>query len=421
MGRATDRSTRRVVVAVGVLVLVVGTSIAFALREWPVWTASRAAKRALAEGRYTDAGAAIERWVALRPDSAEAQYLRAKTAIALGVPRDIGDGLRRAQSLGYPADRLAVLRALLAAQQGRVAQARPFLEREFFEARTPDLMIDEALARVLLDMYDFPAATVVLTRWGEDAPNDPRPPLWMAGIHRRRLAEPEVILGDYHEALRRDPAQPEARLGLATELAKAHRNEEAAAAFDAYLLLRPDDPVGRLGAGRNALELGDLPAAARQLDRALELDPTSADAHADRAKLAQRQGDEALALVHLDQALARKPYDATLHYSRKLALTRLNRRDDAAAEQREIDRVKVELDRADALQTALVKTPHDAGLEYQLAVWMFSHGYPEEGLTWANKILSEHAGHPETCALLADYYERRGDLARALSYRGQSH
>ena len=50
---------------------------------------------------------------------------------------------------------------------------------------------------------------------------------------------------------------------------------------------------------------------------------------------------------------------------------------------------------------------------------MLAHGYDQEGLKWAQKILVEHPGHRETCLVLADYYERIGDWELAKSYRNQ--
>ena len=413
----TVRHRKGVIAAVAITLAV---AVGMAAWEWPAWTASRAARRALAEGRYLDAEAAIKRWVKARPESAEAHYHRARAAIALGNPRELGDSLRRAEKLGYPPEQLAVLRAVIGALRGRSAQAGPVLAKALARADEPDPLVEEALARVYMESYDFANAVEVLDRWTKDAPTDARPPLWRAQVARRTSSKPKEIIAFFRESARRDPKNPDARLGLADALAGEHQNDEAASEYDVYLTLKPNDPAGPLGSGRNALELGDLTRAARSLDRALALAPESADAHFERAKLARRQGDETLALTHLDRAIALKPANPALRYSRKLALTRLGRRAEADAEQRAIDLVKADLSRVDALQSALVKSPKDPTLQYQLANWMFSHGYADEGLTWARKLLNDHPGHPATCALLADYFETKGDLAQADQFRAQS-
>ena len=406
------------------LVTILAVLSALSVSGWVAWErpsrqASAEARRALAAGRYEDAWNVLERWTRARPRAAEAHYLRAKTAIALGRRHDVTVSLKEARALGYPEDGLAVLRALIDARNGRLAEAQPVLARAFAEARAPDLMIDEALARVYLETYDFPHAGAVLTRWARDAPTDPRPPWWRARANLRRDAEPNVVIADCREALRRDPTLAEARLGLADLLRREHRNTEAAAEYDAYLASKPDDPAGHLGAGSNRLELGDLDAARRDLDRALVLDPENAEAHKERAKLDLRLGDAAAALGHLDRAVAVLPHDPALHYSRRLALTRLGRLDEAKQEQQVMDRLKADLDRMNELQARLAGSPHDAHLQTELARWMLAHGYDKEGEKWARKVLGEHPGNPETCLLLADYHERLGQWERAQYYRAQ--
>ncbi len=133
------------------LTLVIGCGLA--AWEWLAWREVRAARRALAGGRYQEAGDAVGRLLKLRLRRAEAQYLQAKTAIALGRRGEYASSLKQSAALGYPNDRLDVLRALMDAQFGRLAQAQPVLAQAFAQAEpgTPDLMVDEALARVYLE------------------------------------------------------------------------------------------------------------------------------------------------------------------------------------------------------------------------------------------------------------------------------
>ena len=71
------------------------------------------------------------------------------------------------------------------------------------------------------------------------------------------------------------------------------------------------------------------------------------------------------------------------------------------------------------LQDRLDASPNDPHLQSRLARWMLAHGYDEEGVKWATKILIDHPGYRETCLVLADYYERIGDWETAKSYRDQ--
>ncbi len=356
----------------------------------------------------------------LRPGSADAQYYRAKVALTQGRRDDVADGLTQARALGLDAeDRLAVLQALIDAQFGRLAQAQPVLARAFAEGE-PDPMVDEALARVYLERYDFPHARAVLTRWAKDVPTDPRPPFWKAEANRRADAEPDVILADYRETLKRDPKHAEARLGLADELARAHRDREAADAYAEYLADHPDSAPAHAGAGRCAIALGDEDAAVRHLDRSLALDPDNAPAHLGRAEIDLRRNDPAAALAHLDRAAAKTPFDPPVHYQRSLALKRLGRDDESARERAEFNRLTSDRRALEDLQARLAEAPTDAHLQSEIARWMFGHGFEKEGVQWARKVLIDHPGYPETCLLLAGYYEGLGDWQQAQAYKAQA-
>ncbi len=413
--RITVRSWRSRIV-IGLTLALVG-ALGYEVWDRPARRAAHDARTALATGRYDQARAAVERWVALRPRSGEAQYVRAKVGIAQSRSRDISEGMKAAQASGYPETQLAVLRALIDAQHGRLAQARPVLAEAFATTTEPDRMLYEALARVYLETYDFGHAGAILDRWAKDAPDDVRPPLWHASVHRRRNIDHAIILDDYREALRRSPDNPDARLGLAEELEQLHRNDEAADAYRALLALRPSDPAGQLGAGRNALALGNEPDALRHLDRAVELDPGNPAARLEHAKLDLRKGDPAAALTHLDHAIARAPADATAHYQRSLALRHLGRESEAGDEQKTFKRLQLERQQLDELLEQLGKSPGNVTLQVRVAQWMFQHAYGDEAVQWCRKILTDTPGQPETCLLLAEYHEHRGEVDQAEAYR----
>jgi tetratricopeptide (TPR) repeat protein len=419
MDPAPTRPWKTMVILAVVFLGLLGTA-GFCLREWPFWQAAREARLELAHGRYREAAGTANRWLRLRPEVAEAHFVRAKAAIALGNRTEIVEGMRRARALGYPEERIALLEALLDAQAGRFARARPVLMQAFEATCEPDPMLDEALARVLMETYDWPSAVKVLARWTTDAPDDARPPLWHATVKLRQGAQLEDVINDYREALKRDPKLPEALIGLADELSKVFKNLEAVRYYDAYLDLKPDDAAGHLGAGRNALGLGDLAAAARRIDRALELVPNDAAAHYERARIDLLQGDLNAALKHLDRSIELRPFDPAVRYSRKMTLTRLGRLAAAAEDQRAIDQIKADLDRMEDLQARLARSPNDVNLQYELALWMFRHGYGPEGVRWSQKILTDHPHHRETRALLADYFDQQGDVVSASRYRSQS-
>ena len=414
--RATPPPSRKRAWIVGLLGVLLLTAVP--LVWWLlVERESRAARRAVASGRYPDAEAAIARWLRYAPGAIEPILLKTRMAITenrLTQAVEIFRGIKASRPPGSEAE---LVGAILGAKIGWISEAEPILSRAFQRAREPDPLLDEALAKVYLESYDFPRAQAVIERWRQDAPDDPKPYLWRAEIDSRQSGGAAGLINDYREALQRAPKLAKARLGLAEQLRLAHRSAEASAEYAEYLLLRPDDPAGHLGASLNAVEIGDEDAATRHLERALVLDPGNAQAHKERGEIELRRGRAEAALLHLDRAVALDPYDVPIRYSRGMVLNRLGKADAARAEQVAANRLRADNDRLTALQTKLLVAPRDVVLQLQMARWMFDHGQPREGVRWAEKILKESPFHAETSRLLAGHYERLGNPGLARFYR----
>jgi tetratricopeptide (TPR) repeat protein len=384
------------------------------------WIGPRAAgeaRRAVAAGRYDEAGTAVSNWLTAQPDSSEAHLLKGRVAVAIGNLNEAADELKRALALGHPRDQLALLQALIASKLGRHAEAEPVLRTAFEGQQLPDRQIDEALAKVYIETYDLTRSAAVLRAWTRDFPDDAKPHLWWAEVHGRAPDEEILVENDYREALRRDPSLARARLGLAEELRRAHRTAEAAVEFEQCLALEPNNAAAHLGAGRNLMEHGDPAAAAVHLNRVIELDPKNAEPYKELAEAASRRGEWAAALARLDRAIALDPFDVAARNSRGFTLARLGRVDEARAEQAAAARLRADLDRLTSARARLVQSPHDLNSQLQVARWMFEHAHDQEGARWAVKILAEWPDEPEASRLLVGYHQRRGEIGLANFYR----
>jgi tetratricopeptide (TPR) repeat protein len=383
------------------------------------WTASRAARRTMAAGRFSDAEEVIRRWLAARPSSVEAHYLLAQVAIGRQRPQEAIEELARARSLGYPVESVDRLEAIIRAHTGRYAESEPVLRHEMERATAPDPEVAEALARIYLETYRFQAAAAVLEQWIQSAPGDPKPFLWKAEVSSR-LGGLDDQVRDYREALTRDPHHDQALLGLARVLRESGRFAEAQKEYSAYLARNPDDPAAQVGAGLAALGGDDVATAANHLDSALEKAPDDPEALDGRARVALRQGEIATALAWLDRAARLRPYDPAIRYHRGTCLARLGRREEARAEQEAADRLRRDESVMLRAQKELLRDPTNIGLQAEIARWMLEHGHETEGLRWARKILGERPGHPETNRLMADYYQSHGQPGLANYHRLQS-
>jgi tetratricopeptide (TPR) repeat protein len=408
--------------SIGVGLGLVGLVVAIAIRGNARETArdENAVRKALATAKYAQALEPLERWLRRSPNSAEAHLLKARVMLGLERPAEFETNLAKARELGASPDEVDVVRAILKAHLGRYSEAYPVLVRAFDENRGPDPQLDEALARVYLETYRLTLATKVLDRWTRDVPADPKPHLWRAEVDSRVDGGMEVVIEDYRRALQRDPKLAKARIGLAEALRNMHRNAQAAAEYEAYLILKPDDPTGHMGAGRNAMEQGDEATAIRHFDRAIAVDPKKAEAYLERAEIDMRRGDAAATLARLDQACKLDPFDFTIRYKRSLALAQLGRDDEAKAERETMKRLQAEDRQLKEIQAKLVQAPNDLSLQLKVTSWLFEHGHGSEGARWAEKILKERPGQPDACRLLANYHEREGNAGLANFYRLQT-
>lgn len=374
-------------------------------------------RQALADGRLADAREPLNRWIRSRPRDAEPHFLKARLTLAEGDGKASADELTRASELGYPLVAIDRFDALVKARIGRQVEAEPVLARILEGSSEPDTELYEALARIYLETYRFGPASRVLDRWIRDAPNDAKPYLWYTEIDTRAKAGPEVIQAHYRAALERDPSLDAARLGLAELLRKDGRPGEAEREYERYLARNGKDLVALVGAARNAQALGNETVAIRYLDQALANAPDDAEALRESAAIDQRHGNYARALERLHHALRSDPYDIEALYSRSLALARLGRTEESKTDLRRMKELKREREEVGKLRDRLLLEPRNTQLQYDLASWYLTHGREEEGKRMAELIVATRADFGPANRLLAEYYERRGEIGRANFYR----
>ncbi len=65
------------------------------------------------------------------------------------------------------------------------------------------------------------------------------------------------------------------------------------------------------------------------------------------------------------------------------------------------------------------RSPHDAGLHYELGMIAFRSGSPKEGLRWLESALREDPRHLPTHRSMALYYQKAGQAGRAARHLEQ--
>ncbi len=415
---AGPRPPRRFLVLKLVLVLVaLAAAASFAYRQ--------ASRRALAlpvrqlfdAGRSNEARKPLERWSRLEPDSGEAAYYRALLALADDRPRDVIEAVSRARGLGFDASRLDCLAAIFQARAERFAIAEPALTAAYQAQTPPQALVAKELARIYLSTSRFGEAAAMIERWRVLAPNDPQPYLWRNIVSARTQPESALMIQNDRAALRLDPNLDEARIGLASELSKERRFDEAKAEYLTYLKRHPGNAEALSGLARNAFQQGDLDAGVSYYEQALLTAPREQEALIELANTDLRMGRFASALDRFKILIELEPYAPEHRSSYARALKRLGdeagfRRENAAAE-----RLLKENEAIAQLQYNLLQAPDDLERRFAMARWMLDHGRTAVGLQGANEILRLNPNHAGTHRILADHYAQSGDAGRANYHR----
>jgi tetratricopeptide (TPR) repeat protein len=404
-------------------VLVLAASVAgcvWLLVWWPSRRDAQEVRELVSAGRFEEAEGPLRRWLSARPESAEAHALAARVALGREQPQRALEEAAESLRLGSPPAAPNRIVGILKSRAGLYFEAEPLLLQALAMPDVPDPEVAEALAHAYVQTFRLAAARQAIERWRRDAPDDPEPYLLLAQIGHLVDEPPSELVGYYQDALKRDPKNFEARLGLAEWLLADHHDDEAAAQYAEAIALRPDDPRGHLGAGRVAFQRGKLDEAAREFDRALALDPELVEALRERAAVDLAKGQAAPALERLDRAIALDPHSSELRYRRAMALRGLGRLDEADEAQQEAARLQAEDKRMDEIRRDLLKSPGDVDLMIEAIRWMLRRGQEDEALKWVSLVLRDHPGQPELHQLLAEYYEERGDVGRANFYRSSA-
>jgi tetratricopeptide (TPR) repeat protein len=397
-------------------VVLVGGAI-FAFQQYQVSRLARVVRSSFTSRRYDFAESHLRRWLERQPASAEAQYYKAWDALAKNKPQEVVMAVDRARNLGFDSERLDCLAAIYHARADRFGQAESILERAFLKKLEPQELVAKELARIYLSSYRLDKAAKVIERWRMLAPEDPEPCLWSNEIASRTSSETSVLIQNFRAALERDPNLDQARLGLAQQLSKDRRFEEAEQEYVGYMKRKPKDTAAFLGLGRNAFQQGDIEAASELFTRALEINPRDPEVLKELGQIELRLGQIDKACERLKLLIQIERYDHEVRYSYAQALKIAGDLTQSRMELEVAARLRKEHDQIVQLRYVVLKNPRDIGARFQVAKWMMEHGHEDEGLKWTKEILRADPRHALTHRVLADYYVKHGEPGLANYHR----
>jgi tetratricopeptide (TPR) repeat protein len=404
---------------VGILIAlaVVAAGGYFGYEQYRIARLADSVRQLFAARRYDEARGPLKRWLDERPRSAEAHFYRAWLALTDERPPEVAEAARRAQDLGFDRARLEVLEGICYARGGQMSAAEPALRRAFDEGWEPRAEVARELARIYLASYRMTRAAEAVERYRELMPSDPQPYLWSNEIASRSDATPAMLIRNYRVALERNPELDKARLGLAEQLSKDRRFDEAEQEYRTYLRRNPKDAAALVGLGRNAFQIGDIEGATREFEAALAADPRQVDALKELAQLDMRFGRFAQARRRLERLTQIEPFDHEIRYMYSQALKFVGESEKARQESERATQLRKEQDEMLQLRARILSDPNDQASRLQVALWMLGHGHVDEGLKWTKEILRADPHHAATHRALADYYASHGDPGLANYHR----
>jgi predicted Zn-dependent protease len=325
--------------------------------------------------------------------------------------------LQECQKSEGPTARLALERTLLQVQQGAISLTTEEQLRTKVEENQPETRdILEALSAGCLVSYRFGSANGYLTRWLELDPDNSQAYIWRS-LARERLLGFTDARDDARQAVALAADSFEGRLRLAQSLMFTTEYQEAAELFATLSRERPGTPLVGMGLAQACVKLGQFEAAASALDALLARYPTDAPVLLERGRLALLGGDRVHAEAWLRQAAAAAPWDYQIHYSLLQALRQQGKSREAGAVEKQLRRIEKDNAALRKLTEDFRSNPYDLSLRCDIARLLLAQDNAKEALDWLTGALKADPSYPLANRMMADYYEKIGEPARAAPYR----
>jgi Flp pilus assembly protein TadD len=218
----------------------------------------------------------------------------------------------------------------LLSDAGRLDEAQAELQRVVSTA-PGDLRARRALALVLAAQHEGTELAGELSEIVRLDPEDNEARLELGAAYAS-VGSVDAALGAYEEVLRRHPKNAVA-LKIAADLYRTKGEPaKAAAYYEKLRRMSPDDPRPWFLLGASYYEAGRLDAAERMFTEGARFPGMLPDAYSNLGAIAFRRGDAKQAIWFLSRAATRRPGKAGVRYNYALALTAVQRYDDALRE-----------------------------------------------------------------------------------------
>jgi tetratricopeptide (TPR) repeat protein len=403
------------------LAVLVPTALAGLLLGWYGWADSewRAALRALDRDRYDEARDHLRWYRRLCPRSVKAVLLAARVERLDGdYPAAEGFLAEAARMQGGASAESQDEWLLLRCQRGEVDEVAPGLWNCVIrrEARAPVIL--ETLAKTYLYQARYHEALRCLHEWLQIEPDSPRALFLSAGALERLGSSRDAIVL-LKRVVELAPDHPAARL----QLASLYLVEvEPDAAYEHLKVLHdtlPDSPEVESGLARCLALQGRLDEACRLFDAVYATRPDHLPTLLGRAKLELQRNRPADAEAWSRRALKVNSNDPEVHFTLFRSLqAQGGRESEALVHKQHWEALKGDFEK---LHELLRHPPNELYADLETATEVgecfLRIGQEPLGLQWLYGTLERAPNHRRAHEVLANYFEKNGELDKARQHR----
>jgi predicted Zn-dependent protease len=414
-------TTRKRYLLLAVLLALLGGGAALGGPYLWAWYQLRAGEKALEHYHAEEALGHLASYLWVCPTSVRGHLLAARAARRAGDLDAAERHLRTGRRLQPEGSREIDLEwALLRVTLGDLDENEAYLLARAREGPGEAALVMEGLAEGYTRLYRIIDALRCLDRWLVLQPDNPQA-LFVRGNLWWHAQVAHKAIPDYRRLLEIDPDRPEARWRLARCLVEDGSYGEALPLLERTLQLRPGNSEVLVHLARCEHMLGQPDRARDLLDGILREHPDDALALRTRGQFALLSGRPAEAEAALRRALAVSPTDHQVSWSLAQALRQQHKEAEARAQLEQANRLKDRRARVGEITTRLMaEKPDNPALHAELGTLLIGLGYANVGEGWLLSALHLDPGYHPAHAALADYYQGRGDSAKAAFHRQQA-
>ena len=416
MTETPQEKTRRGPRALIYALLVIAAAAVFLWKPYRTSQLLAVAGEHLKAEQWEQADRILQEAEELSPENADVQFWRARTARKLGNVDQLRHHIDAAERLGFqPAEKLKHEWWMLLASTGYLTEVENKLPG-MLQVTDEGPEICEAFVNGYCLNLRFQTALQILDAWQADHTDDYRPWMHRASVHASREDWTDAVAA-WEKAIALNPTKTELRQGLATACLESGDIDRA------YMLLKElvDDAPEDIALLSSYAELlyakSEFIEAGQILRRLLKIAPDNFRATLSMGKILLNQGLCEDAITRLEPVLQQWPEDLELMYTCAQAYRQCKRISDAEELLKRYNELGDILDRLEVLKDDVNENPASVELRFELGRLLLKHVSRPEGVAWLRSVFFYAPDHQGAQRLLADYYERTGDVQRARQYK----